>query len=127
MNNGELTNPGRQSWIPKDCRPRDARRDLFKQFRPLSAQAVFEHHKASYVAAGPRQTPDKAGSNRIDHDCKYNRHRTRRLEQRRYGRVANRQDDIRPRNQFRRIFPAVAVNPRPATNVKLYVTALNPT
>ena len=35
----ELTDPCREGGIPKDCRPRYARRDLLEQFQPFRAAA----------------------------------------------------------------------------------------
>jgi len=52
----------------RDRRSRHARRDLLEQFQPFSAQAVFENHEAGGVAARPRQTIDKAGSDWIGGD-----------------------------------------------------------
>ena len=57
--------PAVYGGIPKDRRSRHARRDLFEQFQPFPAQAVFELHKAGGVAARPRQAIDEAGADRI--------------------------------------------------------------
>ena len=60
--------PGAMVGIPKDRRSRHARRDLFEQFQPFPAHAVFENHKAGGVAARPRQAIDVAGADRIGDD-----------------------------------------------------------
>jgi hypothetical protein len=66
LNDGELPDPGGYGGITKDRRPRHARRDLLEQLQPFSAQIVFELNKTGRVAAGPSQTRDEAGTNRID-------------------------------------------------------------
>lgn len=68
---------------------------------------------------------DEASANRIDHDCKDDRHCMGCVDQRRYSRVADCQDDLGDCNQFRCIFPATSGIPCAATNVDLYIAALN--
>ena len=64
----KLAGSGAKGSIPEDRRSRHARRDLFEQLQPFSADAVFEIHKSGGVAVRPRQAADKAGADRIgDH------------------------------------------------------------
>src|SRR6516225_1033676 len=65
LDDGELTDTGGYGGVAKDSCSRRLRRDLFKQCRPFSAQAVFEYHESSRVAARPRQALDIAGTDRI--------------------------------------------------------------
>ena len=60
LDDGELADPGDCGGIAKNRCSRHARRDLFKQLQPFCAQIVFEHQKASGIAARPRQTFDEA-------------------------------------------------------------------
>ena len=100
--------PAGYGGIPKDRRSRHARRDLLEQLQPFPAQAVFELHKAGGVAARPRQAIDEAGADRIGDDREHDRHGAGRLQQRRHGRGASGQDDVRrERDQFRRVFASV--------------------
>ncbi len=90
--------------IPKDRRPRHARRDLLEQLQPFPAHAVFERHETGGVAARPRQAVDEAGGDRIGDDREHDRHGAGRLQQRPHGRGAMGQDDVRrERGQFRRV------------------------
>ena len=47
--------PGRGRRDPTNPHARNTGRNLFRQFQPFAAQAVFELHKASRVTAWPRQ------------------------------------------------------------------------
>ena len=61
--------------------------------------------KSGGVATRPRQALDEAGADRIDDIHEHDRHGAGRLQQRRHGRAAGCQDDVRrERDQFRRIF-----------------------
>src|SRR5215467_2256058 len=105
LDGAQLPNTGGQGGIPNDCRSRHVGCDLFEQLQPFSADAEFEEwSKSGDVAARPRQAFDEAGSNRIGGPRKHDRHRASRLQQRRYYRASNSQDDVRrERDQFRRV------------------------
>ena len=60
--------PEANGGIPKHRRARHVRRDLLEQLQPFPADAVFERHESSGVAARPRQALDEAGADRIDED-----------------------------------------------------------
>src|SRR5262249_36162139 len=66
-------------WIPKNCHSRYSWSGLLEQFQPFPAQTVFKRHKAGRVAAGPRQTVDKTGADRIAGNREHDRHGARRL------------------------------------------------
>jgi hypothetical protein len=65
--------------FPQYAYARDSRRDLFEHLKPFTAQAVFELSKAGGIAARPRQTLDKASTNRIEALGEHYRHRSARL------------------------------------------------
>jgi hypothetical protein len=97
----ELRRSGGQRGVAKDPRTRHARRDLFEQFQPFRAEAVFEGGEPGCVPARPRQTIDKAGADRIGDNHKHDRHGAGRLQQRRRTSIAAAEDDIRrERHQF---------------------------
>src|SRR5215210_3012194 len=101
LDHAELGDPRGGGWIAKDRYSRYVRRDLFEQFHPLPAQAIFECHEPGGIAAWPRQAVDEASANRVADDWENNRHRTAGLQQRTYGRGTMGQDDIgRERGQF---------------------------
>ena len=56
--------------IAKDRRSRHARRDLFEQLQPFSAQAVLERRETGGVAAWLRQARDETGADRVDDDSR---------------------------------------------------------
>jgi hypothetical protein len=124
---GELADPLGYARIPKDCRARHARCDLFEQFQPFCADAVLVPGKSGDVAPWPRQACDKPGADRIDGQREYNRHGAARLEQRAHARPTRGQDDVRrQRDQFRRL-PAHAVGiARGPTGVDADVAAVGP-
>jgi hypothetical protein len=96
---------GRIGLIPKNSRSRYMRRDLLKQFQPLPAQTVFEHHESGGVAAWPRQAADYAGAHRIGDAREYDWHRVRVLLDCRYAWRASGKNDVRrQRNQFLCVF-----------------------
>ncbi len=91
--------------IPEDRSPRHARRDLFEQFQPFRADAVFEHRKTGGIAAGPCQAGDEAVAHGIGHLREHDRHGAGCLQQRRGDRGPGCQNDVRrERDQFRRVF-----------------------
>jgi hypothetical protein len=53
-------------WVPKDCGPCHARRDLFEQLQPFPTHAVLENREPSRVAARPCQARDETGTDWID-------------------------------------------------------------
>jgi hypothetical protein len=115
-------------WVPNDGHSFHARRDLLQQLQPFSGQAVLEWHEAGGVAARPRQAVDEAGADRIDNGGEHDWNGARRLQQRRHGRGAGSQDDVRrKRGQFNRVFAnALGIAAAPA-DVDLHVTAVGPT
>jgi hypothetical protein len=67
--------------IPKHRHSRHPRHDLFEQFKPLPAYAVFERSKAGDVAARPGQAIDETGADRVGDNREHDRHPARRLLQ----------------------------------------------
>jgi hypothetical protein len=65
LDGGQLPDPGGNIWIPKDGCSRHTRRDLFEQFQPFRAHAVFVNRKPGGVAARPRKTGDQARANKM--------------------------------------------------------------
>jgi hypothetical protein len=99
-----LADARRLGGVPKDRRSRDAGRDLFEQFHPFPAHAVFEIGETGGVASRPRQALDEASADRIGDIHKHDRDGAGRLLQGPYGHAADGQDRIRrERNQFRRL------------------------
>ena len=54
LKRGELPDPRGNGWIPKDRGSRHARCDLFEQFQPFHAEAVFKRKKTGGVAGRAR-------------------------------------------------------------------------
>src|SRR5262249_28216125 len=100
--------------------------DLFEQVQPFRAQTVFEHHKASGVAAGLSQAFYKPRADRIGHAHKYDRHGSGCLQYS-CSRAPARYNDVWcKRGQFGRCASnAARISSTPAT-VDLQVTALDP-
>ena len=73
LDDGELPNPRSYCEITKHCRPRDVWRDLLKQLRPLSGQAIFELQKTCGVTTRAGKTFDKPGADRIGDICEHDR------------------------------------------------------
>ena len=127
LDNGELADPRCDGGVPKDRCSCHVRRDLLEQFQPFCTQTVFEHQKASGVAARPRQTIDEAGTDRIGDDRKYDRHSASCLEHRPQTCGATRHDDVgRKRDQFRRVFANVGGIACGPAGVDAHVAALGP-
>ena len=103
------------------------RRDLFEQFQPFAAQAVFVVHETGGVAARPRQAVDEAGPDRIDDGREHDRHGAGRLQQRPHGRGGMGQDDVgRERGQFRRVLANLGGIGRGPAGVDSHVAADSP-
>ena len=79
LDRAELADPRGYARIPNNRRSPHARRDLFEQFQPFAAQAVFERKETGGVAARPRQAVDVPGTDRIDDDREHDRHGASRL------------------------------------------------
>src|SRR6478672_4349780 len=69
----ELTDAIGRGGVSKDYRSRDAGPYLFEYFQQFRADSIFVLGKTGGVAARPRQTIDKAGTNRIRNLHKYDR------------------------------------------------------
>ena len=67
----ELTDSSGYCWIAKYGYSQHTWRDLLKKFQPFPAKAVFKVHKASSVAARPRQVTDDAGTDWIGDTYEY--------------------------------------------------------
>jgi hypothetical protein len=81
--------------IPDDTDTAGGRRDLLEQFEPFCSEAVVELHHTGSVAAGVREAVDKAVTNRVDRDGEDHGDGAGGLQQRRGGRAASGDDDIR--------------------------------
>src|SRR4029079_1201793 len=81
LNDGKLAGSGAYSVVPKDGHSRHAWRDLFEQFQPFSANAVFEFQKTGSVAPRPRQAVDQTATDWITRDREHDRHGTGNLLQ----------------------------------------------
>src|SRR5262249_32080104 len=79
LDNSKLTNSSGGRRIARNRRARDTGGNLFKQFRPFSAQCVFEQHKTGGVTARPSETIDNAGTHWISNHCEYDGHSAGRL------------------------------------------------
>src|SRR5262249_32660113 len=90
---------------------------------PFRAENIFLGGKAGNIPARPRQALNIASADRIRDLSKHDGHRAGGLLQRRYGRGAGRQDDVRrERDQFRRVSTdAVGIARAPAI-IDPYVT-----
>src|SRR5215470_15892024 len=66
-------------WVPKNCHSRYSWSGLLEQFQPFPAQTVFKRHKAGRVAAGPGETVDETGADRIAGSREHDRHGAGRL------------------------------------------------
>ena len=82
LDGGQLAAPGGSGPITKDHHSRHAGRNLFEQFQPFPAHAVFESHETGGVAARSRNTCDEAGADRVGGDCEHDRYGAGYLEQR---------------------------------------------
>src|SRR6516165_592945 len=51
LDGSELSDPGCNSGVSKNCSSRNAGGDLLEQFKKFSADAVFKQHKAGSIAA----------------------------------------------------------------------------
>src|SRR6516162_2210682 len=67
--------------VKDDGDPRDVWRDLFEQLEPFSDQWRVEGAESGDVAAGPRETPNKAQPDGIDQVNGNDRYRVRQLPQ----------------------------------------------
>jgi hypothetical protein len=76
---GQLADPNRCEGITKNCHPRHVGRNLFEQFEPLDAQAVFKRGKSGGVAARPCQACNQTRADRIKQSREYDRHGACRL------------------------------------------------
>src|SRR5262245_47453920 len=74
LNHCLLADARRVTRITKDSCPLLPRLYLLEQFRPFAAQAVFELHEASGVAARSCQAVDDVGADRIEAHREYDRH-----------------------------------------------------
>src|SRR5262249_44107842 len=79
LDSAQLTKP--YGKIPKHRYSRHSRRDLFEQFKPLPAYAVFKRSKAGGVAARARQAVDDTSTDWVGDNREYDRHRAGRLLQ----------------------------------------------
>jgi len=82
LDNRKLADPCRNVGVAKDGSTRNARRDLFEQLHPFSAQTVLKLHKAGNVATRSRQALDKSGAHRIGNNRKHNWNIARRPQRR---------------------------------------------
>src|SRR5262245_59210853 len=127
LDDTQLAAPSGQCSVPNDCRSSHARRDLFEQLQPFSADAVFVYTETGDITAGPRQTIDEAAADRINDGHEHDRHRAGRLLQRCDARTAARQDYIgRRRDQLRREFANTISIGRAPTVVDLHIAADGP-
>ena len=113
--------------VSKDRGPFDGRRDLLEEFKPFSAQAVFELHEARGITARSRQTLDDAGADGIGDEDKHERHGSCRLQKHCHGCAAANEDDLRcERSQFHRVFANVIGAAATPAIVDPEVAALDP-
>jgi hypothetical protein len=102
LNGSELTCPGGYGGVPQYRRARQARSNLLEQLQPFSAQAVLKLHEAGGIAAGTRKTIDEAGTDWVGDTHEHDGDCARCLQQRRHGRGAGSQNDVRGElHQFR--------------------------
>ena len=127
MNHGELGDPGTVHWVANNCNARHLRCDLFEQFKPFSAQAVFELGESSGVATRARHAFDVSGPHRINGLHEHDRYRTSRLLYRPNRDAAGSEDAYRAeRNQFLcMLAKTLNVTTGPAC-FDTYVTAVGP-
>jgi hypothetical protein len=97
LDSAQLRKPYRK--IPKYRYLRHPRRDLFDQFKPLPAYAIFERSKAGDVAARPRQAIDQTRADRVGDNREHDRHRAGRLLQCLNAWGGRSQNDVRPERQ----------------------------
>jgi hypothetical protein len=87
--------------ISKHRHSRHPRHDLFEQFKPLPADAVFERSKAGDVAARPGQAIDETCADRVGDNREHDGYRARRLLQCLNAGGGRGQNDVRrERQQF---------------------------
>src|SRR5262249_26039889 len=112
----------------KHCRSRDAWGDLLKQFRPLSAQTVFELQETCGVTTRAGKTFDKPGADRIGDICEHDRDGSGRLEQFLHTGAAGGHRDVRAEgDKFSSVLAQVLGVEATPTVVDLHVAAVNPT
>src|SRR5262249_3173856 len=100
--------------------------DLFEQVQPFRAQTVFEHYKASGVAAGLSQAFYKPRADGVGHAHKYDRHGSGCLQYS-CSRAPARYNDVWcKRGQFGRCASNGARIASTPASVDLQVTALDP-
>jgi hypothetical protein len=101
VHRGQLCDAGRSGGIAEDRNSRHAGCDLFEQFQPFAAHAIFEQGEAGGVATRPRQARDVTGADGIGDLYEHDRHAARCLKQRSNRRGPIGQNDIRSeRDQF---------------------------
>jgi hypothetical protein len=94
------------SGIPEDRHAVRARRNVLEQRQPFRPDGIFEGCKPGDVAAGPGETFDKAGADRIAGRRKDDRYGTRRLLERTHSCAPGSDQNIgREHYQFRRVPP----------------------
>src|SRR5262249_51244140 len=76
LNSTKLTPAGGEGWIARHVGASYMGRDLLQQFKPFPAHAVFKHRKAGRIAAGVRQTRNKAPAHWIGRIHKHDWHGT---------------------------------------------------
>ena len=117
----------RDGSIPQHRHPFYAGRDLFKQFQPFCADAVFQRRKSSDVASWAREAVNKASTDRIRHQHENDWHGASCLLQRPSGLLASGQDCFRrERDQFGRILPKTRHIAEGEAVVDLHIAALGP-
>jgi len=117
----------RDGSIPQHRHPFYARRDLFEQFQPFRADAVFERRKSGDVAAWAREAVNKSSADRIRHQHENDRHGASCLLQRPSGLLASGQDYVRrERDQFGRILPKTRHIAQGEAVVDPHIAALDP-
>ena len=96
--------PAAMAGIPKDRHSRHVRRDLLEQLQPFRAHAVFEIVKPVALPPGRARLATKPAPTGSSDVREHDRHGAGRLQQRRHGRAASGQNDVRrERDQFRRV------------------------
>src|SRR4029077_15134194 len=103
------------------------RRNLFEHFEPLRANRVLKRDKSCNVAAGPSQTGDDAGTDRVDYPHEYDWYTPCGPLQRSKSKAGWRDQNVGcHRNQFGSLARvAIRIIGTPA-NIEVQVAALGP-
>src|SRR5262249_13548995 len=123
----KLANAGGEGGIPQNRSSRHVWRDLLEQFKPFCADGVFEGDKSGGITTRPRHAFDEAGTDRVDHSRKHDRHRSGRLLQRDQNGAGISKNDIwRERDQLRRVAANLVGIARGPANFEAHVAAWDP-